>query len=279
MKSEFRPENFFYHVKGPTGIQRQTLPIVFLHGVMGFGLNWSRIVHGLQADFFCLYFDQRGHGRSFKPKEGYGSQDYAQDVWNLTEHLGWKKIHLVGHSMGGRNALSFAHHFPEKLETLVIEDIGPRYRVESSHLNEKILRLVPVPFASRQEAKDYFAGDFGRDFPEVENRGLLADFLYTNLVETEVGGLQWRFSKEGILETLSLGRQENFIEILERLAVPTLFIRGERSEDFTAQDLADVKALNDRIETCTIPNAGHWVHTEQPQIFIDVLKDFYRVGK
>ena len=94
--------------------------IVFVHGLMAFAANWRKIASRLENDFCCLIYDQRGHGRSFKPETGYSTKDFAMDLNKITSELGWSEFHLVGHSMGGRNAMVFAHLFPEKVKTFVL---------------------------------------------------------------------------------------------------------------------------------------------------------------
>ena len=66
-------QNFKYELAGQEGQPK----LVFLHGVMGSGANWRKITSLLQDRFQILTFDQRGHGRSFKPKSGYAPEDYA----------------------------------------------------------------------------------------------------------------------------------------------------------------------------------------------------------
>src|SRR4051812_15656878 len=99
--------------------------LVFLHGLMGSASNWRKITPAFENDYQILIYDQRGHGRSFKPISGYTPADFAGDLKNIIDELGWEKIHLVGHSMGGRNALEFAQLFPRRIDHLVIEDITP----------------------------------------------------------------------------------------------------------------------------------------------------------
>src|SRR5512135_2152018 len=97
-------DNFSYQVLG----NEKGAKVVFLHGLMGSGVNWRKIAQSLEADYQVLIFDQRGHGRSFQPSSGYAPEDYANDLALILEELRWEKILLVGHSMGGRNALHFA---------------------------------------------------------------------------------------------------------------------------------------------------------------------------
>src|SRR5690606_32763910 len=107
-----------------------------------------------------LTYDQRGHGRSFKPESGYSPEDYANDLEKILNELGWERIHLVGHSMGGRNALSFASRFPQRVISLVIEDISPESNPGDVARYEKLLNRVPTPFQSKKDAKDFLLNDF-----------------------------------------------------------------------------------------------------------------------
>ena len=113
--------NFNYSVLGNAESPR----VVFIHGLMAFSANWRKIASRLQNDFQCLIYDQRGHGRSFKPDSGYSPEVFAEDLNKITNELGWDSFHLVGHSMGGRNAIVFADLYPQKVTTLTIEDMGP----------------------------------------------------------------------------------------------------------------------------------------------------------
>src|SRR5262249_49515748 len=144
------------------------------------GNNWLKITPAFQNEFHILTFDQRGHGRSFHPPSGYHPRDYAQDLKHILDELGWNSSALVGHSMGGRNAMEFACHFSQRVKALVIEDIGPEADFAAFERIERLLSLVPTPFRSRAEAKDFFDNQYPQEIafypqPEVVSRFLLAN--------------------------------------------------------------------------------------------------------
>jgi esterase len=118
------PQQLYHRVLGPEFRKGGPIPIVFLHGLMGFAANWGKIWPYFQENHPILVLDQRGHGRSAKPANGYSPTDYAQDLQALLANLGWEEIHIVGHSMGGRVALRFASLYPEKTKSLTLEDSG-----------------------------------------------------------------------------------------------------------------------------------------------------------
>ncbi|MGZ3796576.1 MAG: alpha/beta fold hydrolase, partial [Pseudobdellovibrionaceae bacterium] len=76
----FYLDSFNYQVTGPENGRRW----VFVHGLMGYSANWRKIISGLEATERILSFDQRGHGRSWKPSEGYAPEDYSEDILKIT---------------------------------------------------------------------------------------------------------------------------------------------------------------------------------------------------
>jgi esterase len=244
---------------------------------MGYGLNWRKIVSGLESSERVLTYDQRGHGKSWKPMTGYASEDYAEDLFLITEELGWEKFILVGHSMGGRNALVFAHKFPQKVEKLVLEDIGPEGKPEALDYYKKLLGLVPTPFATKLQAKEFFLNEFpGRlvTLGHHENAETLGQYFYANLVESPHGGVDWRFSKEAIFASVLEGRAKDHWAELRQLPMPTLVIRGEKSKELDRDVFQRMGFANPNVETVEISNAGHWVHSEQSQEFLRVIRQF-----
>lgn len=248
--------------------------LVFLHGLMGSLSNWRRIIPAFQNDYQILIFDQRGHGRSIKPQSGYAPSDFAADLRSLLDELGWQKIHLVGHSMGGRNALEFAHQFPERVVKLVVEDIGVAPSESAMRTIETLLSLVPAPFPSRAAAKEFFETEYESLISFHPTPSVIRQFLYTNLEEQPDGSLDWRFFKPGILATLNIGHATERWDLVDNLKVPTLWIRGEKSTDLTPQVYEEILRRNPKINGVEVSGTGHWVHFEQPDAFVRVVKDF-----
>jgi pimeloyl-ACP methyl ester carboxylesterase len=246
---------------------------------MGYASNWRKIVSGFDPnENQILIFDQRGHGRSWKPDAGYSSDDYADDLFLIAQELGWKKFILVGHSMGGRNAFAFASRHPEMVEKLIIGDIGPDANMAAVDYYTKMLAAVPTPFQDKLQAKEFFMNDWPKKSAylgiESENILTLGQYLYSNLEDKSDGTVDWRFSKNGILASATQGRAKDLWESLRRLSVPTLIVRGEKSKELPRQVFDQMLASNPRISGIEIANAGHWVHADQPEQFFRIIKDF-----
>jgi pimeloyl-ACP methyl ester carboxylesterase len=265
-------DRFHYQL---TGAKDSSKKLVFLHGVMGFAANWRRIAKAFEQDFEVLVYDQRGHGRSFQPAVGYGPEDYSEDLRKILDELGWNEIYLVGHSMGGRVAFHFASTHPDRVTRLVIEDIGPSMDPASTSQIIRILDTVPVPFASKRTAKDWFDTRFLELFASNRQKEGLAAYLYANLIENENGEAVWRFNETGIRESVIQGRAQERWEDIADLPVPTLLVRGELSHDLPRETFDRMLTLNRNIKGVEIKGAGHWVHSDRPEEFIAALRSFF----
>jgi len=265
-------DKFHHVVTGPENAPK----LVFLHGVMGFAANWRRIAKTFEDRFQVLVFDQRGHGRSFHAsKGGYQPSSYAADLLGILNELGWQKVYLVGHSMGGRVALEFVAQNPHRVTRLVIEDIGPNMQESGSSLILRLLDSIPVPFLSKREAKVWFESKFLELFQNEHQKEALAAYLYANLIENEKKEAVWRFSNDGMRESVMAGRDVDYWNVVRNLNTPTLFIRGEYSREFPREVFHQVLRENPLVEGVEIQGAWHWVHSEQPEIFVRVLNQFF----
>lgn len=240
--------------------------LVFLHGLMGSAANWRRNIRDFEAEYHVLAYDQRGHGRTKLSSEGFRPEDYAQDLKKILDELQWERIFLVGHSMGGRNALQFAFEHPGRVEKLVVEDIGPDKNEGALRRIQGILERVKTPFLDKKSAKAFIDKEFSAN-------GVLGAFLYSNL-EEKSGTVDWRFSKSAILETLIAGRTQDRWELVDQLKVKTLVLRGETSEDLS-REVFERMTKNPLIQGIEIKGAGHWIHFEKPSEFVDVVKEFF----
>jgi esterase len=254
---------FHHKIAGPESGPK----LVFLHGIMGYWANWRGVISHFENEYNILAFDQRGHGRSIKPESGYSPEDYASDLKNILDELNWKSVNLVGHSMGGRNAMCFAAQFPHRINMLVIEDIGPSSKTSDPHYFENLLGRVPTPFQDKKLAKEFLYSNFD---PR------LGAYLYSNIDEVSPGVFDWRFSKKGVFESAREGRMRDRWEEFEKLKMPVLLMRGEKSLDLTKEQWLEALRRNPGVTGVEIKGAGHWIHSEKQAEFVDPLKALFR---
>ncbi len=260
-------KDIYYRIHGPEIHPPGTLPVVLLHGLMGFSANWGKIWPELHHRRPVLVLDQRGHGRSPKPHSGYTPTDYSKDLKGLLEKLGWNRCHIVGHSMGGRVALRFCSLYPEIASSLTMEDSGADARPERVSWIQDLLASVPTPFSDRESAKKWFSDNFKHD-------PMTGGFLHANLELKANGVLDWRFHAPGMIETVETGRATDAMREFSDLALPTLLVRGELSKELPAAEAKHMTESRAGVTLVTIEGAGHFVHAEKAQDFTRALAQF-----
>lgn len=267
-------DHFNYEISGEIKGDDSAPKLVFLHGLMGSLNNWRSIVKHFSGTYHVLTYDQRGHGKSFKPESGYAPEDFADDLAKIIDDLGWDKINLVGHSMGARNALQFASKYSEKLSSLVMEDMGPESVDKSVDRITSLINSVPAPFESKKLAKDFFAGPFLEAHRNNKQVATLAKFFYSNMHQLADGSMDWKFSKDGILKTMEEGRNKDRWAEFKGLAMPTLVLRGEYSDDLSRSTFDKMQSVNQQVDAVEVQGVGHWIHYEKPTEFVELLKTF-----
>ncbi len=274
-------DQFFIQITGlgPKEGPSEHPSIVFLHGVMGYAMNWRRVAKTFEDRYRVLAYDSRGHGRSvhadlLSNPDAYTPECLAEDLRGILDDLGWDQVILVGHSMGGRVAYTFAARYPDRVRGLVIEDIGPNMSPESASLSARVLQTVPVPFASKREAKEWFETQFPVLFSDLHDPLALGAWLYANITENSEGRAVWRFHAEGIRQAIVSGRNRERWQEIEQLSVPTLVVRGELSHDLPRDVFDRMLRSNKMIQGVEIAGAGHWVHSERHEPFVTAVREF-----
>ena len=243
--------------------------LVFIHGILGFWRNFYSISQAFKKNHTCLLYDQRGHGLSAHRKP-YTTGQLVQDLKNLLEDLNWDKTILIGHSLGGHIAYLFAHRYPECVQKMIIVDASPWPLEEQKEKIKNILTHLPISFSNRIKARDFFKQAVQTNvFSKT-----MADFLMASLTKNSQGTVEFVFDRKGLLNLLDNVRENNNSSLIKTLKTPTLVLRGEHSTHFLRSDFERNLRLNPLIIGKEIKNSGHWIHYEQAQTFIKVLKEF-----
>ncbi|HET9871057.1 MAG TPA: alpha/beta fold hydrolase [Propionibacteriaceae bacterium] len=245
--------------------------IVFCHGLFGQGRNWTTIAKGLSPDYTSLLVDLPNHGRS-SWTDAFSYREMARAVADVIDaRTDGSPVALVGHSMGGKVAMTVALQHPEIVERLGVVDIAPvRYPGPSSFTGyvEAMRALDLAKLSTRSEADDQLAS--GVSDPRVRS------FLLQNL-RREGDGWQWQMNLRLLGDHLTeLG---DFPELeAAPYRGPVLWIGGARSDYVTTEYAHAMRRLFPRVVTVTVKGAGHWVHSEQPEVFVGILRRFLAEG-
>jgi len=240
--------------------------LIILHGLFGQSDNWNTLAKNFSENNFEVFtIDLRNHGLSPQHEE-WNYEIMANDIYEFIQDYNIKQPILLGHSMGGKVAMTFALNYDGILDKLIVADIAPV--LYPAHHHEVLHALNAVDFnlvKTRKEVEDILSksiSDFGtRQF-------LLKNIYWENSAENK---MNWRFNLKVIIE--------KYHEILNEVVhsnslVDTLFIRGEKSNYILDEHIDGISERFPNSKLVTIPNAGHWVHAEQPKLFFDEVIKF-----
>jgi pimeloyl-ACP methyl ester carboxylesterase len=240
-------------------------PLLVAHGLLGAARNWRALSRRLARGRRVIAVDMRNHGDSgWSDDATYPAM--AQDLADTLAALGIDRADVLGHSMGGKAAMALALTQPRVVRKLVVADIAP-VRYGHSHLAmlDAMAALDLSAIQRRSDAERMLE-------PAVPERPMRA-FLSQNL-EIEDGAARWRPN----LSALRSGMDDlvDWPDAFDglRFEGPALFLRGGAS-DYVADDaLPTIRAAFPEARLETLDRAGHWLHAERPESFIDAVAAF-----
>ena len=220
--------------------------------------------------------DLRNHGHSpFAPTHTF--DDMRNDLVEFFDQHNIEKATLLGHSMGGKTAMWFAADYPEKIEKLVIADIAPKdymlLKEDSQYyLHQNILlAMQEVDFTQVKSRSD--VDDFMEQRIDDER---IRKFLLKNVgKDKQTKQFKWRVNAEVLysyLDEIVSGVNKNWLE--DRIPVtayPVIFIRGMKSKYILPEDETLINEIYPDATIVDIPDAGHWLHAEQPKKFMKAV--------
>ncbi len=250
--------------------------VLLLHGFAGSAETWRPLLADWRHQFAVMAVDLLGHGRSDCPPDlaRYRMESVCDDLARLLDTLGVDRIHLVGYSMGGRIALSFALLHPCRVNRLVLESASPGL-------------ADPTQRALRRESDEAWAG-------LIEEAGMTAFVdrwqqqpLFASQSRLDPGTLQrvrqMRLAQpaQGLAATLrqlGSGRQPSWWHRLAELTAPSLFISGELDQKFTRLAVEMAVRMRTTTQAIVVPGVGHTVHLEAPERFSSLVAGFLLPG-
>lgn len=241
-------------------------PLLILHGYFGMGDNWKSLANKFADHFEVHLIDQRNHGRSFH-SDDFSYELMVEDLHHYIKHHRLEKVHLLGHSMGGKTVMLFAVTFPEMIDKMIVADISPRYF--SPHHEFILTALNEVDFSiqkTRREVETILS-------KYIDENGI-RQFLLKNVFWKSKGELDFRFNLESLTENndevgIALPSFTNFDG-------EVLFLKGGNSGYISENDDALIAAHFPKAEIKTVKNAGHWLHAENPTDFYAFVVEFLK---
>lgn len=250
--------------------------LVILHGLYGSGNNWISIAHSLSENFTVYLIDQRNHGLSpHSPSHNYDAM--ADDLRELCSTLHLDKLYIIGHSMGGKTAITFTLKFPELVEKLIVVDISPFSYLEQEYYEKQfifhktILRLfndAPIQNASSRAEIEFF---FNKELHDIET----SKFLLKNLKRSKEGSFMWQLNIDSLSRNLE-SIMDSVPPVKKGISsyTPALFLKGGKSEYLSVDDIRSIPDVFPDVKFEIFENAGHWLHFQYPEQFIERVTEF-----
>ena len=238
-------------------------PLVFLHGIGGNRSNWSGQLAALSDHFLCVAFDFRGYGDSEDGPSTLDFFDFVDDVRRVLQENGIAACHLFGLSMGG----------------LVAQAYYTRHRADVLSLGLIGCRPGSAPVFENRKA---FAEERTRPLEQANNPEALADSLLPRLLGPSVGATE----RETIRQSLARIRPDSYRRVLSArlsiapflelgdIRVPTLVMAGTHDQVAPMTQMEQMAAAIPNSVLKILPDAGHLMNIERPDLFNRHVRDF-----
>ncbi|MDY6856916.1 MAG: alpha/beta hydrolase [Thermodesulfobacteriota bacterium] len=246
-------------------------PMLLLHGFMSCAHAWDNFALSFRARFHIVALDQRGHGESQWPSDpSYTLDDHFSDIARFIDTLNMKSLILIGHSMGGRNALFYTSCLPLNIERLVLVDARPGNSPMASDALKQILDNLPQKVRSLNELVD------------------VAQSVYPYLSDEiclQMAGYSFKEMSDGSFvprDDIRMRQQsqqngyivEDLWPFMENITCQTLVVRGEESPFLSKEDAMKMSRVIPDAKYIEIPQATHMPVQENPEAFKKVILDF-----
>ncbi|MDL2315184.1 alpha/beta hydrolase [Bacteroidales bacterium OttesenSCG-928-C19] len=237
-------------------------PVVFLHGILGSHSQWIPFVNDLPGCQLLLP-DLPNHGNSAHiPTMNYNEISYIIYEWILS--LGINNITIAGHSYGGRVAIKLVNDYPDLFKKLILID-SSNVKSEIPHSVKRWLNIIRegelTSFASYSEIRNHLKKF---EIPESERELLLKN------IKREGTFFSWKSNAQVIANEIS--SVVNSVPLKNVINHPTFLMRGKNSGHVPDAHLSEMRKMFPNLEDIVIENAGHWVHVDNRNKFVELLK-------
>lgn len=250
--------------------------LVLLHGIRLHAHCWGDFCRRYADRYHILALDARGHGDSewAKNEADYHLEDYYNDLDHvLKSHAPNGKVVLVGHSLGARTCMIYAHMHPERVEKMVLVDMGAGLPQAIGKKDFSRMTETPPPqdFASHAEATEYLAGIL-----RLAPRDLLEESVVYGMRKLENGRFTWKYDPQlgGAPQPNPEKRNWDLWEAVEGIPIPTLLLHGQFSHVVSPEIAQRMAEIMPNCQVEQVENAGHALFTDQPQKFAEHVGAF-----
>ena len=260
-------------------------PMLLIHGGRDHCRNWDWVAEHFAKDYHIIAPDLRGHGDSqWEASGNYTQISYVYDIAQLIQQKNMHDVTVIGHSLGGAIALMYTALFPERVKKLVaIEGMGPSPSLAAKQaeisINDRVrswvddMRKLSGRLPRRYDTLDDAFKRMRDENPHLSEEQARHLTLH-GANQNEDGTYSWKFDNYVRVFSMSGLPNEQVKKMYGEISCPTLLMRGE--ESWASDPVADgrTQCFNCPIEYQSFANAGHWVHHDQLDGFVDRVSEF-----
>jgi pimeloyl-ACP methyl ester carboxylesterase len=260
-------------------------PMLLIHGGRDLCRNWDWVAEHFAKDYHIIAPDLRGHGDSqWEASGNYTQISYVYDIAQLLQQKNMHDVTVIGHSLGGAIALMYTALFPERVKKLVaIEGMGPSPSLAAKQaeisINDRVrswvddMRKLSGRLPRRYDTLDDAFKRMRDENPHLSEEQARHLTLH-GANQNEDGTYSWKFDNYVRVFSMSGLPNEEVKKMYGEISCPTLLMRGE--ESWASDPVADgrTQCFNCPIEYQSFANAGHWVHHDQLDGFVDRVSEF-----
>ena len=259
-------------------------PLLLVHGGRDHCRSWDWVAEELRHDWHVIAPDLRGHGDSaWSPEGNYNMQAYIYDLAQLIHQLKLAPVTMVAHSLGGNIALRYTGLYPENVRKLVaIEGLGPSPNMlaerEKTPWQERFRKMIEDKRAlSGRQPKRYESLEQAYARMKEENSFLSEEqarhLTINGIARNEDGTYSWKFDNYlRVWNSVDL-TQDQIHELWASITCPTLLLYGAKSWASDPSKDGRVQYFKNA-DVHLFPDAGHWLHHDQFDLFMKTLRDF-----
>jgi esterase len=247
-------------------------PVILLHGITGHARTWDDEARLLATRRRVLVLDQRGHGDSDPaPDADYSDGALLGDLFAFADALQLRRLSLLALSLGGRVAIDFAGRHPDRVERLVVVDIGPEIAAAGRTRVGALMAAAPERFESVDDVIAHM-----RTTSPLYVEAMLRHRARHAVRPLTDGGFTWKYDR-ALRDAIRQGRLRAPADLWPQwraITCPTLLVRGAES-DVLSEETA--KRMVDELPAArlvVVPGAGHTVPGDQPEAFQSLLREF-----
>ena len=234
-------------------------PLVCIHGLSGNAHNFDSLAQHLENDYHVISIDVRGRGDSqWGPAADYNHAVYTTDLAALIDQLQFAAVTLIGTSMGGAIAMLYAGGYPERIERIVLNDIGPEVDHQGIRRINDYMSTAPTEFGSIAQVADFYRDNYPlmQRMPEQA----LLEFVKWAVTPSERGTLKWKLDP-AIRNVPRSGSGARLLDMwvpYARITAPVLVVRGADSDILSRETASRMCAVLPQLaRVVEVPGVGH----------------------